>query len=77
MFAGDCKVVLRWFPSVVALLSAIPTGELVETRLGAFTPVRQGIQALIIPGLVIPGIIILRRAGNKEPVRGLGLTGSG
>lgn len=67
------RVMLGWFLFVVALLSAVLVGELVETRLGAAALVRQSVQALVLSGLVVPGIFILRRTGNKRPIQGSGL----
>lgn len=71
------RIGAAWLLTLVALALAGWAGEFVQTTFGAGRYLRYGLQALIMSGLVVPGILWLRVNLDRAPVSGLGLPGSG
>ncbi|MCL7969687.1 MAG: CPBP family intramembrane metalloprotease [marine benthic group bacterium] len=69
------RVGAAWLLTLVALALAGWVGELVQENFGAGRYVRYGLQALIMSGLVVPGILWLRVHLDQAPISGLGLPG--
>lgn len=70
LFAG-------WALCLVALGLAGWVGELVQESMGITWRVRHSIQALIMSGLVIPGVLLLRARWDRAALKELGLPGPG
>jgi membrane protease YdiL (CAAX protease family) len=62
-----------WLVFVVALTLATMLGAAVEADFND-PLVRQGVQAVVVTGLVLPTIYALRRYGDGRSLRGLGLS---
>ena len=71
------RIGAAWLLTLVALALAGWAGEFVQTAFGAGRYARYGLQALIMSGLVVPGILWLRVNLDRAPVSGLGLPGPG
>lgn len=71
------RIGAAWLLTLSALALAGWMGELVETGLGAGRYLRYGLQALVMTGLVVPGILWLRVHWDGAPTAGLGLPGLG
>jgi len=71
------RIGAAWFLTLVALALAGWAGEFVQTTFGAGRYLRYGLQALIMSGLVVPGILWLRVNLDRATVSGLGLPGPG
>jgi membrane protease YdiL (CAAX protease family) len=71
------RIGAAWLLTLVALALAGWAGEFVQTAFGAGRYARYGLQALIMSGLVVPGILWLRLNLDRAPVSGLGLPGPG
>jgi len=71
------RIGAAWFLTLVALALAGWAGEFVQTAFDAGRYTRYGLQALIMSGLVVPGIQWLRVNLDRAPVSGLGLPGPG
>lgn len=75
--ATAVRVGAAWLLAVGALAFAGWAGEYVETAFGADRYLRYGLQALIMSGLVVPGILWLRVNWDRADMAGLGLPGLG
>ncbi len=71
------RIGAAWLLTLGALALAGWAGEFVQTTFGAGRYARYGLQALIMSGLVVPGILWLRMNLDRAPVSGLGLPGPG
>jgi len=71
------RVGVAWLLTLVALALAGWAGDFVETTFGAGRYVRYGLQAVVMSGLVVPGILWLRVNLDRAPASGLGLPGRG
>lgn len=71
------RIGAAWLLALGALALAGWVGEFVETSLGAGRYLRYGLQALVMAGLVVPGILWLRVHWDRAPTAGLGLPGPG
>lgn len=69
------RVAAGWALIFVALGLAGWFGELVEAQWGIAGKLRYGIQALIMAGMVVPGILLLRLKLDRQSLASLGLTG--
>ncbi|HSM08429.1 MAG TPA: CPBP family glutamic-type intramembrane protease [Gemmatimonadota bacterium] len=67
------RIGAAWLLAFVALGLAGWTGEYVESALGFGYYARYGLQALIMTGLIVPGILWMRRNLDRAPLAGLGL----
>lgn len=75
--ATAVRVGAAWLLTLGALAFAGWAGEYVETAFGAGRFLRYGLQALIMSGFVVPGILWLRVHWDRADVAGLGLPGFG
>jgi membrane protease YdiL (CAAX protease family) len=69
------RIAIAWVLALAALSLAGWAGEFVEASLGVGSRVRYGLQALIMSGIVVPGIWWLRTRGDLRPLEGLGVLG--
>jgi len=67
------RIVAGWLVFVVALTLATMLGAAAEADFND-PLVRQGVQAVVVTGLVLPTIYALRRYGDGRSLRGLGLS---
>ncbi len=66
------KIVAAWIICLVALAMAGWTGEYFETHFGMTGRFRQGIHALVMSGIALPGIWWLRTRVDLRSMKGLG-----
>lgn len=69
------RIALAWVLALTALALAGWTGEVVEASLGIGSRARYGLQALIMSGIVVPGIWWLRTRVDRHPLGGLRVLG--
>lgn len=70
--AWPARIAAAWLIGLVALTLAGWTGELAQTHLGIAGRLRQGLHALIMSGIALPGIWWLRTRLDGGAMAGLG-----
>jgi membrane protease YdiL (CAAX protease family) len=69
------RIVAGWTLIFIALGLATWFGDVAEANWGIAGKMRYGIQALIMAGMVVPGILILRLKLDRKSIASLGLPG--
>jgi len=69
------RIAIAWVLALAALALAGWVGELVQASPGVGARARYGLQALIMSGIVVPGIWWLRTRVDRRPLEGLGVLG--
>jgi len=69
------RIAAGWTLALVALSTAVWIGQSAEATLGVGRLSRYGLQALVMSGLVVPGIWWLRTRIDRRPVAGLEVLG--
>lgn len=73
--ALSTRVFLAWTIVLLGLSVAGMTGEMLENAFGITGRLRQGIHALLMSGIVLPGIWWLRTRRDGQTLAGLGFSG--
>lgn len=71
----SASVAAGWILTFIALGLAAWSGDQLQARWGIRGVMRYGTQALIMAGLVVPGILLLRRKFDRRSIESLGLPG--
>jgi membrane protease YdiL (CAAX protease family) len=70
------RIAAGWLLGLLGLGGAVWVGDIIMSAADIGPRSRQVLQAVVMSGIVVPGVILLRRRLDRAPVSGMGLPGA-